>query len=91
MKTIHKHPLPMPGETLELDLSAEARVVTMQFMSQDKSLYMWVELPTDVQAKTQKRKFRVFKTGDGVPDVDIYRATAIDHYFPEAYHLYEIP
>lgn len=49
-----------------------------------------MEVPADITSKRIPRRFRVFSTGDGIPDSGVYVGTCIDQYLPEAYHVYEL-
>ena len=90
MKIIHKHKINIDGTPTEVDLPTDSQYRSTEYLVSKKSLYLWVEVPADLNAPKEKRTFRVFKTGDGIPDADQYIGTAIDQHQPEAYHLYEV-
>jgi len=89
MKTIHKHKLLIDKEWHTLDLPLVARILYVEYLVHERAVFMWAEVQADMNAETQPRRFRVFCTGDGVPDSAEYVGTTIDQYLPEAYHVYE--
>ena len=82
--------MPMPPESITLELAKGAQVLSLRYVHMDKSLFLWAEVPTAVTAEKETREFRDFKTGDGIPKQNTYIATAIDQHQPETYHLYEV-
>lgn len=90
MKTIHKYEVPMPPATLKLDLPEGSNILSLRYVQMDKGLFMWAEVPAGLKVAKETREFRAFKTGDGIPEHDVYIATAIDQHQPEVYHLYEV-
>lgn len=90
MKTIHKYAVPMPPETIKIDLPLGSKILSLRYVHMDKGLYLWAEVPAYITVERETREFRAFKTGDGIPKPDVYIATAIDQNQPEVYHLYEV-
>lgn len=91
MKTIHKFRLEPGKEPTTLSLREGSRVVRCEYIVPDKSVYLWVEQPLSVRARTVERKFRVAFSGEPVPDNFEYLDTALDPFGPEAYHVFELP
>ena len=89
MKIIHKHKLSCQGELVTLRLPADCVLRTVEYLSQEKEVFLWVEVPARINPDLEERSFRIFKTGDGIPEAHQYIGTAIDQYIPEAYHVYE--
>ncbi|HLR17731.1 MAG TPA: hypothetical protein VK099_07650 [Alcanivoracaceae bacterium] len=92
MKTIHKHRLETSSEAQQLKLSAEGVVREVAYIQQERALYLWVEVPAGsvIDANQVERSFKVFLTGDGIPEHAIYLGTALDPMAPEAFHVYEL-
>ncbi|MCH8543449.1 MAG: hypothetical protein LAT61_07760 [Alcanivorax sp.] len=92
MKTMHKHRLQTGDEIQTLKMSAEGVVREVAFNQQERLLYVWVEVPAGsvMDAEQVERRFRVFRTGDGIPDHASFSGTAVDMLRPEAYHIYEL-
>lgn len=90
MKIMHKYALSIDSPSCEIELPMEAVVKHIEYLNVDKTLYVWVEVPADLKSEKQLRRFKVFKTGDGIPATALYIGTAIDHYLPEAYHVYQL-
>ena len=91
MKIIHKHEINLKGQPTELSLPINSVLRNTEYLIGKKGLYLWVEVPADLNAPKETRTFRVFKTGDGIPAGDVYVGTAIDQHAPESFHLYEVP
>ncbi len=91
MKIVHKHEININQEVTSIELPEKSNIVSVEYLNTSKTLFMWVEVPADLNAPKKTRNFRVFKTGDGIPEADQYIATGIDQHEPEAYHVYEIP
>ncbi len=89
MKTLHKHAIQMDHTPTLLELPKGAVIRRVEYVTQEKGIFMWVEIPIKVNLEKNLRKFKIFKTGDAVPNTHIYVGTAIDAFAPEAYHLYE--
>ena len=92
MKTIHKHRLQTGSDVQKLKLSAEGVVREVAYSQQERLLYVWVEVPAGslLESNQVERNFRVFMTGDGIPDHAVFAGTAIDMMRPEAYHIFEL-
>jgi hypothetical protein len=92
MKTIHKHRLALVPEVQELKLPEEAIVRRVDYTLQDRAVMVWVEVDADtvIDNQTDVRRYKVFHTGDGIPDNAVYVGSTINHLKPEAYHVYEI-
>ncbi len=92
MKTIHKHRLAADNEVQLIKLSPEGIVREVEFVQQERAIYMWVEVPAGsvIESNLVERSFRVFRTGDGIPDHAEYVGTTLDVFTPEAYHVYEL-
>ncbi|MBW4936376.1 DUF7352 domain-containing protein [Marinobacter sp. F4206] len=91
MKTIHKFRLEPGKEPTTLPLREGSRVVRCEYLVPDKSVYLWVEQPLSIGARTLERQFRVAFSGEPVPDNYVYLDTALDPFGPEAYHVFELP
>lgn len=92
MKTMHKHRLVADNEIHKIKLSPEGIVREVEYIQQERAIYMWVEVPAGsvIESNLVERSFRVFLTGDGIPDHATYLGTALDVLAPEAYHVYEL-
>lgn len=92
MRTIHKHRLDLISEVQELRLPADAVVRSVDYTLQDRAVMVWVEVDADtvIDEKTGARRFKVFHTGDGIPDHAVYVGSTLNHLKPEAYHVYEL-
>lgn len=92
MKTIHKHRLDINDDIQTVKLSPEGVVREVAYIQQERALYIWVEVPAGsvIDSNPVERSFKVFRTGDGVPDHGVYLATALDVMAPEAFHVYEL-
>lgn len=92
MKTIHKHRLEIGTEVQEIRLPEEGEVLRVDYIQQERLLYMWVEVDADTVIDTPKevRRFKVFTTGSGIPDNAVYLGTTLDALKPEAFHVYEL-
>lgn len=91
MKTIHKFEVPIGEAAAVLCLCSSATVRMVEYITCAKSIFMWVEVPADdaLQSDGCERLFRVFTTGMGIPAGAEFIGSAVDQYYPEAYHLYE--
>lgn len=92
MKTIHKHRLQPEGGVQELRLQEEGNVLRVDYIPQERTIHMWVEVDANTVIDTPKavRTFKVFTTGSGIPDNARYIGTTLDPIKPEAYHVYEL-
>jgi hypothetical protein len=92
MRTIHKHRLDLISEVQELRLPDEAVVRSVDYTLQDRAVMVWVEVDADtiIDEKTGHRRFKVFHTGDGIPDNAAFVGSTLNHLKPEAYHVYEL-
>ncbi len=90
MRTIHKFEIQISNETQSIEIAKDSRCLAVEHIIPKRSLFVWFEVPADMTAPKITRSFRVFKTGDGIPDHFEYRGTSIDQYLPESYHLYEM-
>lgn len=92
MKTIHKHRLEVNGEIQEIRLSEGGRPLRVDYMTQDASVQMWVEVDAEtvLEAPQDTRRFKLFLTGAGIPDNARYVGSTINHVKPDAYHVYEL-
>ena len=84
MRTIWKFLVTVNDEINPIDLSEGARVVHAEPEAINK-LWVWIEL--DTEAEKFRRHFRVFGTGQAIPDGFEYRATVHAALF--YWHLYE--
>ena len=80
MKTIHKYTVPMPPESVKLELPVGSKILSLRYVHMDRGLFLWAEVPAGLTVEKQAREFRAFKTGDGIPQPDQYIATAIDQH-----------
>ncbi|ASK33474.1 DUF7352 domain-containing protein [Alloalcanivorax mobilis] len=92
MKTIHKHRLEIGAEVQDIKLPETGKVLRVDYIQQERVVYMWVEVDADTVIDTPKevRRFKVFATGSGIPDNARYIGTTLDNLKPEAYHVYEL-
>lgn len=90
MRTIHKFEVAISKETQTIDIPEQSNIIHVEYLMPKRTVYMWVEVPADMTAPKSARQFRVFLTGDGIPDNASYLGTTIDQYLPEAYHVYEL-
>ena len=92
MKTIHKHRLELLTEVQEIRLPEAGKVLRVDYVQQERLVYMWVEVDADTVIDTPRevRRFKVFSTGTGIPDNAHYIGTTLDQLKPEAYHVYEL-
>ena len=90
MRTIHKYELSLKPEPVILELPCEHRFLKVEYIISKRLISVWFEVPADVLAVKAHFSFRLFATGDGIPDSAVYLGTAIDQYLPESYHLYRL-
>lgn len=91
MKTVHKYEIPIEAEHTDVGLPSDAKILTIEYMISSRSISMWTEVAADLNASKTQRRFKVFRTGDGIPTKYDHVGTAIDQHLPEAYHVYEMP
>lgn len=90
MRTIHKFEIQLSKEIQTLEIPADQQYLHVEYLMPKRSIFLWVEVPADITGKRHPRRFRVFSTGDGIPDNGVYVGTCIDQYLPESYHVYEL-
>ncbi|BES73620.1 hypothetical protein RE428_46380 [Marinobacter nanhaiticus D15-8W] len=91
MKTVHKYRLDISGEPKALNLREGYRVVRCEYLLAEKAVYLWVEVPLNVDIPVRQRQFRVVYSGEPVPETYEHVDTALDPFGPEAYHVYALP
>ena len=91
MKTVHKHEIPIEAEYTDINIIEGAKVLSLEYMIGARSIFMWVEVVADLNANKSTHRYKVFKTGDGIPVKYQHIGTTIDQHLPEAYHVYEMP
>lgn len=90
MRTIHKFEVAISKETQTIELPENSNIIHVEYLMPRRAIFMWAEVPADLNAPKTPRQFRVFYTGDGIPNNASYLGTTIDQYLPEAYHVYEL-
>ncbi|MEZ5506600.1 MAG: hypothetical protein R3F38_11745 [Gammaproteobacteria bacterium] len=90
MRTIHKFEIHINKDIQPLDIPDEHRYLHVEYLMHKRCIYLWVEVPADMTVTKTARRFRVFSTGDGIPDNGVYVGTCLDPYLPESYHVYEL-
>ncbi len=90
MKTIHKHAIQISHMATALELSEGSVIRRVEYVTHEKGIFLWIEVPIRVTQNKQIRKFKIFSTGDGIPNTHHYVGTAVDTLTPEAYHVYEV-
>lgn len=93
MKTIHKHRLDISTEVQELRLPKDGKVLRVDYIPQEKRIFMWVEVDANTvieDTPKEVRRFKVFATGSGIPKNARYIGTSIDNLKPEVFHVYEL-
>lgn len=90
MRTIHKFQLDISTDSQVLELAEGSRLLHAEYVMPIRAINLWFEVTADMTACTAPHKYRIFATGDGIPDQGEYVATAIDQYLPESYHIYEL-
>jgi len=90
MRTIHKFEIHINTEIQTLELPKGSRFLHIEYLMSKRSIFVWYEVSADMTAIKETYKYRVFATGDGIPDHADYLCTAVDQYQPEAYHVYQI-
>lgn len=90
MRTIHKFEIRLSKDVQTLEIAEDLRFLHVEYLMAQRSIFLWVEVPADITLKRLPRRFRVFSSGDGIPDSARYVGTCVDQYLPESYHLYEL-
>ena len=92
MKTIHKYHLERCSDVQSLKVPADGNPLRVDFILQDRTLQMWVEVDAQsvIGSLDNVRRFKIFATGAGIPDNANHVGTAVDVIKPEAYHVYEL-
>ena len=90
MRTIHKFQLEINAEAQILELPENNRMLHVEYVMPRRAINVWYEVTADMTAERLPHKFRIFATGDGIPDHGEYVGSAIDQYLPESYHIYEL-
>ncbi len=90
MRTIHKFQLEINAETQILELPDNSRMLHVEYVMPRRAINVWYEVTADMTAERLPHKFRIFSTGDGIPDNGEYVGSTIDQYLPESYHIYEL-
>lgn len=90
MRTIHKFEIRPGKEAQTLDLPQDLRFLHVEYLTAQRAIFMWVEVPADITQKGAPRRFRVFSSGDGIPDSAVHVGSCVDQYLPESYHVYEL-
>ncbi len=90
MRTIHKFKLEISKDIQVLDIPANQQYLHVEYLIPRRCVFLWMEVPADMTVPKVKRSFKIFSTGDGIPDGGVYIGTCVDQYLPEAYHVYEL-
>ena len=90
MRTIHKFQLEINAEVQTLELPENSRRLHVEYVMPRRAINLWFEVPADMTAARYPHKFRIFATGDGIPNHAEFVGTAVDQYLPESYHIYEL-
>jgi len=90
MRTIHKFEIHINTEIQTLELPEGSQFLYAEYLMSKRSIFVWYEVSADMTAAKREYKYRVFSTGDGIPDHAEYLSTAVDQYLPEVYHIYQI-
>lgn len=90
MRTIHKFEIQVNKEIQSLDIPEHQQYLHVEYLMPRRKIFLWVEVPADMTVAKVTRKFKVFSTGDGIPDNGAYIGTCVDQYLPESYHVYEL-
>ncbi|WP_114416586.1 DUF7352 domain-containing protein [Marinospirillum perlucidum] len=89
MKTIHKYPLNSADTTL-LKLRRGYRLVHSEYLVTEKAVFVWIEVPLDVDLPEETLALKVYRTGEPLPKALEHLDTAVDPFGPEAYHVYRV-
>ncbi|MEY1661408.1 DUF7352 domain-containing protein [Isoalcanivorax beigongshangi] len=92
MKTIMKHRLSTKNDVQRIKLPEEGIVREVAFSYQERDLCLWVEVPAGsvLDNSAVERSFKVFRTGDGIPDNARYIGSALEVMRPDAFHVFEL-
>jgi len=90
MRTIHKFEIAISKDVQTIELPEDIRYLHAEYLLHKRSISLWVEVPAEINNRKEPRRFRVFSTGDGIPDSASHIGTCVDQYLPESYHLYEL-
>ena len=90
MRTIHKFEIQINKEIQVIDIPDDRSYLHVEYLMHKRSISLWAEVPADMTTKKTPKHFRVFSTGDGIPDSAEYVGTCVDQYLPESYHVYEL-
>jgi len=90
MRTIHKFRLEINAEPQTLELPENSRLLHLEYVIPKRALTLWFEVAADMTAPLFPHKYRIFGTGDGIPNHAEYMGCAVDQYLPKSYHVYEI-
>ncbi len=90
MRTIHKFEIALNKEIQSIDMLEPPTYLHVEYMLHKRSIFLWAEVPADLTVRKQIRRFRIFSTGDGIPDSARYIGTCVDLHLPESYHVYEL-
>lgn len=91
MKVIHKFRLANDVAETTLSLKQGYKIVHSEYVLVDKSIYIWVEQPLDVNVLETDVEFKVVKSGEPLPKHLQHVASVVDSFAPEAYHIFEQP
>ena len=90
MRTIHKYQLEINAEIQKLEFPEDSRLLHVEYVMAKRAVCLWYEVTADMTAPLKAHQFRIFYTGDGIPDHCEFVGTVVDQYHPESYHIYEI-
>ena len=90
MRTIHKFTIQISKDIQTLDIPEDQQYLHVEYLMPRRHICLWAEVPADMTTRKVARKFKVFSTGDGIPDNGLYIGTCVDQYLPESYHVYEL-
>ena len=91
MKVIHKFQLASDGSSTTLSLKQGYRIVHSEYILVEKMICIWVEQSLSVEVPEQQVIFKVYKSGQPLPEHLKHVASAVDNFAPEAYHIFQEP
>jgi len=91
MKTVRPYRIQETEKETALILKEGYRIVRSEYVVPEKTVYLWIEEPLKVDIPVKQVKFRVAQSRIPVPDEFEYRATALNMFNADAYHIFEIP
>jgi hypothetical protein len=91
MKTIRPYRIEESDKSTALTLKTGYTIVRSEYLVPEKSVYLWIEEPLKVDIPLKHVKFRIAQSRIPVPDEYQYRATALNMFNSDAYHIFEIP